>query len=120
MEKPIVIEPDYWGVLVQWVVFFGFFAILILPAFLYKKLARRFNKKGWLYFIWGLAVGVIGLNVVHLYARFVTHFTSPTLSEVARYSWLLSMYLLGYVFVWAAYNMLLAYLIKQKNQERSD
>jgi len=112
-NKPIVIEPDYWNMLLQWVVFFGFMVILVLPALLYKKLARKFNKKGWLYFILGLIVGLIGLTVVHLYARVVNHFTGSDLSEGTRYSWLLSMYLVGYLYVWAAYKILLSLLNKQ-------
>ena len=108
--KPIIIEPDYWGVLVQWLVFFGFFAILILPAFLYKNLAKKFNKKVWLYFILGLIVGVIGLMVVHLFARCVQYFNPGDLSESARYFWLALMYFVGYLFVWFAYRMLLAFL----------
>jgi hypothetical protein len=120
MENATVIEPDYWGALVQWVLFFGFFTILILPAFLYKKLARRFNKKEWLYFVWGIPVGVLGLNFVHLYARFVNHYAPPDLFERARYLWLLSMYVMGYLFVWGAYKMLLAHLIKKDKQERPD
>ena len=117
MNKHIIIEPDYWGVLVQWVVLFGFLMIIILPGFLYKKLAKRFNKKGPLYFILGLGVGVVGLGVVHLYARLVNNFFSPYLSEKEKYPWLLSMYLLGYLFVWAAYRLTLAFFIKQEAQK---
>lgn len=116
MENVTISEPDYWGVLVQWVLFFGFCAILVLPAFLYKNLALKYNKRKWLYFFLGLAVGVIGLNVVHIFARIVNKFSSPFLSESDRYFWLVLMYVVGYVFVWAAYRLMVAYLIKEKNQ----
>lgn len=117
MTDPIVIEPDYWGVLVQWGVLFGLLMVVILPAFLYKKLARTFNKNAWLYFLLGLLVGFVALGIVHLYARLIHYFLSPNLSEGSRYSWLLSMYVLGYLLVWVAYRLLLAFFVKQKSQK---
>jgi hypothetical protein len=54
----------------------------------------------------GLVVGVIGLSVVQLYARFVHRFLSSNFSEGKRYFLLLSMYVVGYLFVCAAYRLL--------------
>lgn len=117
MKDPIVVAPDYWTVLVQWIALLGFLMVIILPAVLYRKLAKRFNKKAWLYFLLGLLVGVIALTIVHLYARLVHHFLPPTFSEGERYSWLFSMYAIGYLLVWTAYRLLLAFFLKTEKLE---
>jgi hypothetical protein len=116
MNQPTIIEDDYLGALLQWVVFFGFVSILILPALLYKKVAKKFNKKGWLYFIIGLVVGFIGLSVVQLYARVVKQLASPDNFQADRYYWLVSMYVVGYLYVWLAYKVLLAFTGDRKSQ----
>lgn len=41
-------------------------SILFLPALLFRKIAMEHNKKGWLFFLFGLAVGMFALNVGRL------------------------------------------------------
>src|SRR5688572_27255614 len=59
-------EPNYTQVLIQWLFFFALMSIIFLPALLFRKIAMKHNKKGWQFFLFGLAVGVFALNVGRL------------------------------------------------------
>ena len=59
-------QPTYSQVLIQWLVFSGLMSVIFLPAFLFRKIAVKHNKKGWLFLLFGLAVGVFALNVGRL------------------------------------------------------
>ncbi len=52
--------------LIQWVVFFAVMATFLFPAFKFRNLAIAHNKKGWVYFIIGLASGYFGFNLGQL------------------------------------------------------
>jgi hypothetical protein len=58
----------YVQVLIQWLFFFGIIGIIILPALLFRVTALRNNKKGWLFFIAGLALGFAALSLSRVVA----------------------------------------------------
>ena len=66
-----VIEPDWQAVLIQWLLLFAIIAMCLIPAFLFRKLAKKYNRKGWLYFIVGLAVPLTSLYLTGLILRSV-------------------------------------------------
>lgn len=56
------INPDYYGVFIQWAFFFGLIGTWLVPAILFSDLARKHNKKGWVYFLLGLGVGMASMS----------------------------------------------------------
>lgn len=61
-------EPDYIGVLIQWLMLFALMSIMVVPAIIFRRIALRLNKKGWVYFLVGAGVGLISLQVARLLA----------------------------------------------------
>lgn len=54
-------ETTNLAVLTQWLIFFVAIATVFVPAFLFRKIALKRNKKGWLYFLAGMGVGFLCL-----------------------------------------------------------
>jgi hypothetical protein len=54
------------GMLIQWLSFFGIASIFLLPAFLLWNIAKRNNERGWVYFLLGMALGVLALQAGRL------------------------------------------------------
>lgn len=59
--------------LVQWLFLFGWLAVIILPAELFRKIALRNKKEGWAFFMLGLLVGFVALQIGNI----VLHFLEP-------------------------------------------
>lgn len=55
------------AIFTQWLIFFVAIATVLVPAFLFRKIALQRNKKGWLYFIAGMGIGFFCLPL----SRFV-------------------------------------------------
>lgn len=66
METQNFSSPDWASILLQWVFFFALMTALFFPAFKFRNLAQEYSKKGWVYFIVGLTVGIVGFNLGHL------------------------------------------------------
>ncbi len=64
-------------VFVQWAFFFALLTVFFFPAFRFTKLAKRFNKRGWVYFFVGLAVGIVGLNLGHIVVFPLRYYVVP-------------------------------------------
>jgi Na+/proline symporter len=96
-------NEQYLAVLLQWLIFFGLLSVWILPAFLFRNFAKRNNRKGWVYFIIGLAVGFVGLSLGSLMLRVLTPFLPPT--ETSPY-FILVIFLIGYSFNFLAFQIL--------------
>jgi hypothetical protein len=62
-------KEDYLGVLIVWLYLFAILSIFLSPAVLYRNLARKHNKQGWVYFAIGIGVGSIGLELGKLAAN---------------------------------------------------
>jgi hypothetical protein len=60
MENENIPSMDWPNVLLQWALFFALLAVILIPAFKFRNLAKEYNKRGWVYFIIGLGVGIIG------------------------------------------------------------
>lgn len=65
------IEPNYFDVFIQWVIFFGLIGACTLPAILFADLARQHNKKGWIYLIIGLCVGIVLMAIIRFVMQFL-------------------------------------------------
>lgn len=59
-------EPDYIEVLIQWLMLFALMSIMVVPAIIFRRIALRLNKKGWVYFLVGAGVGLVSLQVARL------------------------------------------------------
>jgi hypothetical protein len=109
MENQIILEDDYLGVLIQWLFFFGIFTVWLLPAFLFRSLSRRYNKKGWLYFIIGLGVGIASFYLAVLLMLGVKTLFS---SEVIHNYLSVVLFIVAFSFVWLAFRFLKNTLLK--------
>lgn len=79
-------EPDYLAVLYQWLFFFAIVGILLYPAFSLRRIAKQNGKKGWLFFLVGLAIG-FGIMVLN---RFIGFFmmTLGLQKDFSEYLWI--------------------------------
>jgi len=93
------------SLLLQWVFLFAILTMLFFPAFRFRKLARAHNKKGWVYFVVGLGVGIVALQLGNL-VLFCLRYLKPSEGQL-RYLWIL-MFVPWYIF----YRFSLAYLKK--------
>jgi hypothetical protein len=62
----------YVQALMQWLFFFAILSIILVPAFLFRKIAIRNNKKGWMAFVLGLAIGGVALQIGRLPLYFLS------------------------------------------------
>lgn len=111
MENETV-SIDWGSVLTQWVFFFGLLTLFFYPAFKFKKLAKDYNKKSWLYFFIGLAVGIVGLNLGQLVVFPLKNYVVP--EKYAMYL-IPVLFLSAYLFYWLCYKFLSNYFLKPKN-----
>jgi len=51
------------SVFIQWLFAFGMATVFVIPAFLLRNFARRNNREGWVYFLVGLFIGFVGLEL---------------------------------------------------------
>lgn len=77
MENGDLSSPTYQGVLIQWAFFFGLVATWLIPAFLFRNMARSYNKKGWVYFLLGLSVGMVSMFVSGYLMGSIQELVSP-------------------------------------------
>ena len=63
MENENLTTPGFQGTFIQLALFLGLVATWLIPAFLFKNVAKRYNKKGWIYFIIGLGVGMLTMSI---------------------------------------------------------
>lgn len=63
METENLHSAHWLDILIQWIFFFALVTVFLFPALRFRNLARTYNKKGWVYFILGLTVGGVGLNL---------------------------------------------------------
>lgn len=82
-------------VLIQWAFLFAVLTVFFFPAFRFRILAKEYNKKGWVYFIVGLAVGIVGFNLGHLVVFPLRYYVVPR-EHVAYLS--LVLFLSAYIF----------------------
>jgi len=99
--------------LIQWLIFFGLVAVVFFPAFRFKRLATVHNRKGWLYFVYGLGVGIIGLNVGSLVARALRNYVVPP--AYLQYS-ILTLFISAFVIYWVAYKLVENHLSKSERE----
>lgn len=50
-------ETTSFAIFTQWLIFLVAVATVLVPAFVFRNIARKRNKKGWLYFLAGMGVG---------------------------------------------------------------
>ena len=96
-------EVDYSAVAVQWLFFFGLLTMWLLPGFLFKKLALKYNRIGWVYFLIGI---VVGINLSQLSIRIVHGLWSAVFSQEEGVYFLPLYFLIALVFIWLAYKIL--------------
>ena len=96
-------------VLMQWVMFFALLTVIFFPAFKFRNLAREYNRKGWLYFFLGMAVGIFGFNLGHLIGFPLRSYVVPKEYEVYTI-WIL--FLSAALFYWFSYKFLEKYFMR--------
>jgi hypothetical protein len=100
----------YLDVLIQWLFFFGLLSILLLPAFLFRNLARMYGKNGWLYFILGLIVGGVAINFGNAVAFLFKEFILP--KRFIDYAWVVLL-CSAFLFLWGAFKLLKHFFSRQ-------
>jgi hypothetical protein len=105
-------EIDYVGVLIQWLIFFGFLSIFLFPALMFRNIANRNGAKGWLYFIFGMGVGMLALQAGRLMIYILGSFIE--LHEGQPYL-LIVMFITAYIIVGVGVIMLKKGLPNQHN-----
>lgn len=93
-------EISYTDVLIQWLAFFAVVSLILVPAMLLQKMARRENRKGWLYFLAGLGIGLVALQVGRIAVQGLQKILPYDISE--RYL-LVVMLVVSYLVVAAGY-----------------
>ena len=68
--------------------------VFFFPAFKFKNLAKEYNRKGWVYFVLGLAVGVVGFNLGHLVVFPLRYYVPKEYVTYLSFVLLLSAYVL--------------------------
>lgn len=53
------VSPEWSAVLIQWALLFAMIGTWFIPAFLFRNLARKYNKKAWPYFLMGPGLGAV-------------------------------------------------------------
>jgi hypothetical protein len=71
MENEISKPFDWIAILINLVFFFGIVIVTILPAIKFRSLAKRNREKGWLFFVVGLGVGLLGLALGRVFISWV-------------------------------------------------
>jgi len=77
MENGISESVDWIGMLLNWVFFFGLVTVIIFPAMKFQNLAKRHGQKGWLFFIAGFGVGLLGLTLGRMFMSWVSTWVVP-------------------------------------------
>jgi len=95
MENEPLTE-DWLGVFIQWSFFFYIVAILLLPGFLFMRVAKRHNRSGWVYFPLGLAVGFGSFRLSSLLLSIVR---DSVQSEIIKKSLSWIVFLLALLFI---------------------
>ena len=96
-------EPNYTQILIQWLFFFALMSVIFLPAFLFRKIAIRHHKKGWLFFLFGLAVGVLALNIGRLA---LYPFTRISIADEYKPYITVVLFIVGYAVIFVAVTLL--------------
>jgi hypothetical protein len=111
MENANISSTTWLDVLVQWAFFFALLTVFLFPAFKFRNLAREYNKRGWVYFIVGLTVGIVGFNLGHLVVFPLRYYVVP--QEHVTYLSLV-LFLSGYICYRFSYKFLENYFAKIK------
>lgn len=114
--QPIDMKPDYEGVFYTWLFFFAVIGIMLVPAFQLKRIAKRNGRKGWVFFLVGIAVGI----GIIFFNRVISHFIYPLeiLQQVRNYLWIPYL-IVAYGLVFVA-TSLIANKITKREQEKTE
>lgn len=97
--------------LIQWLFFLVLLFVIFLPAFKFRILAKKFSRNGWVYFIIGLAVGILGFNLGHIVVFPLGNYVVP--QEYVSYLSLV-LFLSAYLFYRFSYRFLETYFTRSK------
>lgn len=61
-------------ILIQLLMLFAVLSMIVVPAIIFRDVALRSNKRGWLYFLIGLGVGLLAFAFGSLTARLLKYF----------------------------------------------
>lgn len=103
MENEAITSVDYGSAAIQLIFFFGLMSIIVLPAFLFRNLADKYNKSRWGYFAVGLLVGIVILNLSRLIMLGFTYII-PT-GVLGDYVSII-LYISGFLLVWLSVRLL--------------
>jgi hypothetical protein len=98
------ITEDYLGVLIQWAFLFGIIAVWLVPAFLFKDLAKRYNKSAWLFFFVGLAVGFVCFQISALVIKVASDLLQAETTSKDSGSFILSsmIFVIALLLIWGS------------------
>jgi len=68
---------DWVNILMSWLLFFALLFSFLFPAYKFRVLARKHQRKGWIYFVVGLIVTGVGFSCVRLIFYCLKYFFEP-------------------------------------------
>jgi hypothetical protein len=89
-------EPTYLDMLMQWLFLFGLLSVILLPAFIFKNIARANGKSQVMFCFVGVAVGLIINQLCRLSISGLSTFEWST--KYQQHLWIIYL-VLSYVFV---------------------
>jgi hypothetical protein len=110
-------EPDYLGILYVWLLFFAVIGIIVVPAFRMKRIAQSNGKKGWPFFLLGIAVGVSILLFNRLIAFFISRLGIQ--ESLKSYFWIPYL-VIGYGLVFLALSVFTHWVAKPQQESAHD
>lgn len=108
-------KPDYLGVLYVWLFFFAALGFFLVPAFRLRKIAKAHGKKGWVFFLVGISIGIGVILFNRMIAFFIQRF--EIIMTVRDYLWIPYL-LVGYGIVFIAIDFVAERWIKSDQIER--
>lgn len=78
-------QIDWTGVFTQWILFFILLTIIFLPAFRFRNLAKKYNEKGWPYFLLGIGIAFPGLSLAKLIGFFLDYHGATKLLRICSF-----------------------------------
>lgn len=86
------------SVLMQWLFAIGVATVFVIPAFLLRNFARRNNREGWVYFLVGLFIGFLGLEL----GKLAVHVLKPIIQKESVPYLGIVMFVVAYLFTYLA------------------
>jgi hypothetical protein len=92
-------SPSLSDMLIQWLFLFGWLSILLFPALRFRRIAMENGRKGWVFFIVGVVIGYLILQVATL--PMICLKPLPKVQQFSQYLFVV-MFAASYLLIFAA------------------